>query len=65
MATAAIVAGLFGKEIVDANPVLTATVVALTMVGLAAALSDGDIDRYDGMLLVGIFILLTAVAILL
>jgi Ca2+/Na+ antiporter len=48
MATASIVAGLFGKEIVDANPVLTSMVVALTMVSLVAALSDGDIDRYDG-----------------
>jgi len=65
MATASIVAGLMGIEIVDANPILTAAVVAFTMVGLVAALSDGDIDRYDGMLLVGIFILLTAVAILL
>jgi len=62
MATAAIVAGLFGKEIVDANPVLTAMVVALTMVSLAAALSDGDIDRADGVLLVGTFIVLAALA---
>jgi len=65
MATAAIVAGLLGKEIVDSNPVLTSVVVALTMVALAAALSDGDIDRYDGVLLIGAFIMLTAIAILL
>jgi hypothetical protein len=63
MATAAVVAGLFGKEIVDANPVLTAVVVALTMVALAAALSDGDIDRYDGMLLIGTFIVLAVPAL--
>ena len=63
MATAAIVAGLLGKEIVDANPVLTAMVVALTMVSLVAALSDGDIDRADGVLLVGTFIVLTALAL--
>lgn len=63
MATAAIVAGLLGKEIVDANPVLTAMVVALTMVSLVATLSDGDIDRYDGMLLIGTFIVLTALAL--
>jgi hypothetical protein len=62
MATTSIVAGLFGKEIVDANPVLTATVVALTMVSLAAALSDGDIDRYDGILLIGTFIVLVSAA---
>jgi len=63
MATTAIVAGLLGKEIVDANPVLTAMVVALTMVSLVATLSDGDIDRYDGMLLIGTFIVLTALAL--
>ena len=62
MATAALVAGLFGKEIVDANPVLTSMVVALTMVSLVAALSDGDIDRYDGILLLGTFIVLAAAA---
>jgi cation:H+ antiporter len=60
MATAALVAGLFGKEIADANPVLTSMVVALTMVALVAALSDGDIDRYDGILLIGTFIVLAA-----
>lgn len=65
MATAALVAGLFGKEIVDANPVLTSVVVALTMVALVAALSDGDIDRYDGILLIGTFIVLAAAAVLL
>jgi Ca2+/Na+ antiporter len=63
MGSAAIVAGLLGKEIVDSNPVLTAVVVALTMVTLAAALSDGDIDRYDGVLLMGTFIVLTALAL--
>jgi hypothetical protein len=62
MATAALVAGLFGREIVDANPVLTSMVVALTMVSLVAALSDGDIDRYDGILLIGTFIVLAAAA---
>jgi Ca2+/Na+ antiporter len=62
MATAALVAGLFGKEIVDANPVMTSMVVALTMVSLVAALSDGDIDRYDGVLLIGTFIVLAAAA---
>jgi Ca2+/Na+ antiporter len=63
MATASIVAGLLGKEIIDANPILTAAVVALTMVSLAAALSDGDIDRYDGVLMIGTFIVLAALAI--
>jgi Ca2+/Na+ antiporter len=63
MATAAVVAGLFGKEIVDANPVLTSMVVALTMVSLVAALGDGDIDKYDGVLLIGTFVVLAAVAV--
>jgi Ca2+/Na+ antiporter len=63
MATAAVVASLFGKEIIDAKPVLTATVVALTMVALVAALSDGDIDRYDGVLLIGTFVVLAALSL--
>jgi len=63
MATAALVAGLFGREIVDANPVLTASVVALTMVAIVAGLSDGDIDRYDGVLLIGTFIALAGLVL--
>jgi Ca2+/Na+ antiporter len=63
MATVSIVAGLLGKEIIDASPVLTAVIVALTMVALAGAVSDGDIDRVDGVLLVGTFIVLAALAL--
>ncbi|MCI4436121.1 MAG: hypothetical protein JHC33_04840 [Ignisphaera sp.] len=63
MASASIVAGLMGIEIVDANPVLTAVVVALTMAALAGAVSDGDIDKSDGVLLIGTFIVLTALAL--
>jgi len=65
MATAAIVAGLFGVDVVDANPVLTALVTATTILGLVAALSDRDIDVYDGLLLIGIFILLAIVSVVL
>jgi Ca2+/Na+ antiporter len=55
MATAAIVAGIFGKEIVDANPLLTAMVTSMTMVVLIATTVDGDIDVYDALLLIGSF----------
>ena len=63
MATAAVVAGFYGIDVVDANPVLTSLVVAMTIVGLVAALSDRDIDVYDGLLLIGIFILLAIVSV--
>jgi Ca2+/Na+ antiporter len=64
MATAAIVAGLFGVEIVDANPLLTAMVVAMTMVVLIATTIDGDIDSYDALLLIGSFFILAFFAIM-
>jgi Ca2+/Na+ antiporter len=64
MATAAIVAGIFGKEIVDANPLLTSMVVAMTMVVLIATTIDGDIDVYDALLLIGSFFVLAFFAIM-
>mgnify|MGYP000016161181 CR=1 FL=1 len=65
LATTAIVAGLFGRELVDANPLLTVITVAFTMIFLVATLADGDIDTYDGLLLVGVFGILATLAILL
>jgi len=64
MATAAIIAGLYGKEIVDSNPILTAVVVSITMVVLMGTVIDGDIDRYDGILLIGTFAILSFFAIM-
>jgi len=64
MATAAIIAGLYGKEIIDSNPILTATVVSITMVVLMATAIDGDIDRYDGILMIGAFAILAFFAIM-
>ena len=65
MATAAVVAGFYGVDVVDANPVLTSLAVAMTIVGLVTALGDRDIDVYDGALLIEIFILLAIVTIVL
>jgi len=65
MATAAIIAGMFGVEIVDSNPLLTAIVVSLTMTILLATTIDGDIDIYDSILLISSFILMSFFSLIL